>query len=263
VLLTVFNCKERTTIDRKTKKTPLLRTVKEMGGNIHFWKICAIKLIVGNSVGIFGVVGTMLGTFYVFKGDLLLGASYGAMIGTTASLITLAGVPMMNWMCRRYQKHNAMRFALSMMIIGCILKWWCYNPDHPEYQFILPFFFSFGISGLMLVLGTMMADVTDVDELACGARREGMFGAVTAVVVRWISIFGTVAAGAMVSISGFNIQTGPDQAPGVFTTMRLLFSFIPGVLLCSCFLILWRYPLTEERMKEIKAELARRHQDKT
>ena len=262
VILTFFNCKERTKIDRSTKKKPLFRTFKEIGSNIHFWKICGIYLIVGNSLGIFNVVGMMISTYYVFKGDLLVGASYGAMIGTMTSLICLAGVPVMNWMCRRFEKHNAMRFALCMMVIGCILKWWCYDPKHPEYQFILPFFFSFGISGLMLVLGSMMGDVTDVDELRCGTRREGMFGAVSALVQRWIGIFGTVAGGAMVSISGFHIEAGPDQATGVFTFMRILFSFFPGILLCSCFLILWRYPLTEERMKEIKAELARRHSEK-
>ena len=259
VFLTVFNCKERTKIDRTTKKIPLLRTFKEIGSNIHFWKICGINLIVGNSIGLFGVVGTMVGTYYVFKGDLLVGASYGAVIGTMTSFITMAGIPFMNWMCRRFEKHNAMRFALSMMIIGCILKWWCYDPAHPEYQFILPFFFSFGISGLMLVLGSMMGDVTDVDELRCGTRREGMFGAVSALVLRWLGVFGTVAGGALVSISGFHIEAGPDQAPGVFTLMRILFSIVPGILLCLCFLILWRYPLTEERMKQIKEELARRH----
>ena len=262
VLLTVFNCKERTKIDRTTKKTALLRTIKEIGSSIHFWKLCAINLIVGNSLGIFSVVGLMIGTYYVFKGDLLMGAAYGAILSTLATLNALASIPVMNWICRRFEKHNALRFALSMMVVGCILKWWCYNPEHPEYQFIMPFFFSFGICGLMMVLGSMMGDVTDVDELECGTRREGMFGAVSALVQRWIGIFGTVAGGAMVSISGFSIEAGPDQAPGVFTLMRILFSFVPGILLCSCFLILWRYPLTEERMKQIKAETDRRHSEK-
>jgi Na+/melibiose symporter-like transporter len=40
--------------------------------------------------------------------------------------------------------------------------------------------------------------------------------------------------------------------------MRVLFSFAPAVVLVLAIGILYRYPLTRERMQEIKAELEAR-----
>jgi Na+/melibiose symporter-like transporter len=42
--------------------------------------------------------------------------------------------------------------------------------------------------------------------------------------------------------------------------MRLLYSFVPGFLTLFCLLLLYRYPLTRERLAEIKNELKRRRE---
>ena len=104
----------------------------------------------------------------------------------------------------------------------------------------------------------MMADVTDVDELSTGRRREGMFGAVMAFLGKTIGSFTPVLAGLVLVIAGLDPKAAV-QTPETILNLRLLYSFVPGTLLLLALLLLWRYPLTAQRMTEIKAELQRRH----
>jgi Na+/melibiose symporter-like transporter len=41
--------------------------------------------------------------------------------------------------------------------------------------------------------------------------------------------------------------------------MRILYSFVPAGMLLVALILLWRYPLTRERVVEVKAKLAERH----
>jgi GPH family glycoside/pentoside/hexuronide:cation symporter len=255
VIAASVKTKERTHVDKSRKKVPFLRSLAHTVNNRHFWKIVGLYVIVQTSLGIFGVVGMFVTIYYVFRGDLLLGSTYGAILGSMGTGIALAGIPLVAWMCRKYQKHNAMRVAIIMMMIGCVLKWWCYNPDYPELMFIEAFFFSLGISSVYTILSTLMADVTDVDELMTGSRREGMFGAVNSWLMKGASAFTAIASGIVVVVSGFDVNLGIHQAPGVFTTMRIMFSVMPATLLSLALLILYKYPLTEQRMREIKEQL--------
>jgi GPH family glycoside/pentoside/hexuronide:cation symporter len=145
------------------------------------------------------------------------------------------------------------------MALGTALKWWAMNPEHPEYQFILPFFFSVGISMVFTVLPTMMADVTDVDELRHGLRREGMFGAVMAFLMKFTGTLTPILAGAVLVVSGFDASLEYRQEPETILWMRILYSFVPAGMLLVALVVLWRYPLTRERVAEVKASLAERH----
>jgi len=58
--------------------------------------------------------------------------------------------------------------------------------------------------------------------------------------------------------SGFDASLGANQPPEVFHQMRVLASLIPGCLLLLALCVLIRYPLTRERMEEIKHTLAMR-----
>ena len=200
--------------------------------------------------------------YYVFGGDKLKGASYGAVVGMLGWWLATLSIPIIAWLCKKYQKHNTLRLAFIMLGIGAALNWWCLNPEHPWMMFIVPFFYSFGISSVYTVLATMMADVTDVDELRTGSRREGMFGAVMAWIMKSTGSIAVIGSGIILVASGFDIDLGINQEPGVFTKMRLLFSFVPAILVSIALLVLRNYPLTRERMMEIKEELQKRREEK-
>ncbi len=258
LIYSVMCTKERIVLSKKKKSIPFIKSIKDTVGIPEFWRIVFLYFIMQKSIGIFTMVGNYLTIYYVFGGALLKGMTYTAFVGVVGYGLALISVPLVTWICNRFEKHNALRFSIIMMMIGCLLKWWCYDPEHPEYLFIVPIFFSIGIAAMYTVMGTLMADVTDVDELKTGSRREGMFGAVNSLIMKATSPIAGIIGGVVVVVSGFEIDTGAYQEEGVFTNLRVLFSIFPAVLLGGALLLLYKYPLTRARMEEIKAILVKR-----
>lgn len=241
----------------KPKKMNLFMSMFSLLKNIHFVKIFLLYVVIGMTLHLFGSMGFYLNVYWVKK-SALGGSMLGGWVTMMGWLLSFIALPFMNWGCRKFQKHLVMRFSVIWMAIGTALKWWCINPDYPYLQLVLPFFFSIGISCTYSVLSTMMADITDVDELITGHRREGMFGAVNAFLLKMVMATAPVMAGVILVLSGFDADLGFQQAESTITNMRLLDSFIPAVCLLIALVILWRYPITRERLAEIQEELKKR-----
>ncbi len=70
-------------------------------------------------------------------------------------------------------------------------------------MFALPFF-SFGIGGLFTLMMSMTADVCDLDELATGKRREGIFGAIYWWMVKLGFAVAGLLSGAIMALRGLH-----------------------------------------------------------
>ncbi len=260
---TILMCwfvRERTEVRvvKGPERTGIFRSIFEVANNAHFLRICGLYCFIGLTNGVFAQLGFFLNVYWIM-GSALSGATLGAWVSMVAWGLGLLSLPLINWGCRKFQKHRMLQLALVWMAIGTALNWWAMNPDHPEYQFILPFFFSVGISSVYTILPTMMADVTDVDELRHGVRREGMFGAVMAFLMKIIGAFTPILAGAVLVFSGFRPEMEYEQTAETILNMRLMYSFVPAGLLLFALILLWRYPLTREKVAEIKELLHQRH----
>lgn len=256
-LWSFLGTRERTVIVRSNKKkTSFWRSVKEIGAMPEFWRLTGLYIFLGKVMGIFRVFGLYLLIYYVFDGDLLLGTSYGAIMQALTMLVAIIAVPLVVWLCARFEKQNAFRLSLALLLLGSVLQYFCYNPEIPELVFIVPFFYGLAHAALYNILATMMADVTDLDERINGERREGMFGAVVSVFNKSASTFSMILSGILVVATGFDIEKGAMQAPGVFHNMLVAFSLVPAVVGVVGFALLIRYPLTRAYCNQLKEELA-------
>ncbi|MGF1452876.1 MAG: MFS transporter [Opitutales bacterium] len=236
----------------------LIRAMWEIAKEPNFLRILFLFVFIGMVNGIFQQIGLFLNIYWVM-GSALSGAVLGAQVSMLAWIISFIQLPLIKWACDKFQKHRVMQFGVVWMALGTALKWWLMDPEHPEYQFILPFFFSVGIATIYTVLPTMMADVTDLDELNHGVRREAMFGAVMGFLMKQLGAITPLAGAAVLVASGFNAELEYRQDPQTITNMRLMFSFVPAVMLLGALIVLFKYPLTRERVNEIKGILRERH----
>ena len=264
VVLMVLNIKERlaaVAVKKNGEPGPrekgpgMLRSIWLTAKNVHFLKILFLYQFIGYTNGIFAQIGLFLTIYWVFAGDALAGATMGGYAGTIGTAVAFAALPLINWACRRRQKHRALRYGILWMSIGTALNWVLINPAHPYWQLILPFFFALGISSVYTILPTMMADVTDIDELQNGTRREGMFGAVMGFLMKLTGTLQPLLAGAVLVFAGFDASLGAHQTPETIMRMRVMFSIIPACLLLFALVALWRYPLTREYMEEVNKKL--------
>jgi len=254
VLFTYHGTRERRRRPSK-KKHDIFKAMGLTFQNRHFLKIVAIYIFLSWTMGIFNIIGMYLNIYYVYQGNVMRGALLAAYIGSFATGLAIVGVPVTTWICKRFQKHNALRFSLLMVMIGKLLGWWLINPTYPWLQVFIPFFFSFGISSFYLTLSTMFADVVDVDELVTGERREGIFGACNAWVMKTSGALTAALAGIVLAMTGFDIDLGRAQTAQAIFNMRVCFCLLPSILLGTGFLLLWKYPLTEKVMADVQDEL--------
>lgn len=229
--------------------------------NPNFLRIVFLYNFLGLVQGMFLALGGYLNIYWVM-GSAGAGARIGAYVGTFCWVLGLINLPVLKWACGKFQKHMVMSWAVILMAFGTILNYFCMVKGHPEYQFITPIFFSVGIASYYMVLSTMMADVTDHDELITGFRREGMFGAVNAFIIKAIATVSAVLPGVVLVLSGFDPVLEYNQTEQTIFNMRIMNSFVPGFLTLMCLAVLYKYPLTRERVAEIKEVLRKRRADR-
>jgi GPH family glycoside/pentoside/hexuronide:cation symporter len=117
---------------------------------------------------------------------------------------------------------------------------------------------AFGIGGLFTLMMSMTADVCDLDELTNGMpRKEGTFGAIYWWMVKLGQALALVMGGAVLKMVGFD-QTLAQQSTETMTNLRIADIVIPAITAGLAILVMWKYNLTEERAREIKAELESR-----
>ena len=120
-----------------------------------------------------------------------------------------------------------------------------------------------GNSGMWMLTRSMVADICDYDELDTHHRRGGMLGALYTWVQKFGWSLGFLVSGFLLVATGFDQAFGGEQPEGVITRMRLLFAGVPCLAVLAALYFLHRYPLTEERVHEIRLELEARRRKVT
>jgi GPH family glycoside/pentoside/hexuronide:cation symporter len=234
------------------------KTIVSIGNNRYFWMCLGTTIALSCGLMIFEQIGYYVNIYYVFEGNIQTGAQFAASANSLGVMLAVLAVPLAQILCNRLGKHITLRLALGWMMAGSILKWWCYSPEHPWLIFVIPFFYSVGISSFWMVLPAMQADVVDIDELLSCKRREAMFGAVTNLGMRVSAAVSMALMGFTLNATGFVRELGGEQLPETFTKMRLLYSFAMAAVLFLSLLFIARYDLTAQRMEEVRAELEQR-----
>lgn len=258
-ILCVMKVRAHTGYNVQAHKVSMLKSIRLTLSNIHFIKMIFLHQIIGTANGVFLQIIMLINIYWVFHGSAMAGSKLGGIMHTMHWAIAMCFIPLAAWACKHYQKHLTMRFAVIWVAIGLLLQIFLITPSQPYLQLLLPLFTAVGGTIYYTVLPSMFADITDVDELRCGSRREGMFGAVNAFFGKLNMSTFPILAGVFMNLAGFQVELGADQAPGVFERMLVMSSVVPACFVLLTLLVIYKYPWTRERMTEVQQELAERH----
>ena len=223
-----------------------------------FLKLGAATFLVFNGFILISSFQFYVIIYYIFGGDQELGSEWAGYSGTIGAVSTFVVITLVTWMGTKIGKRKAFFAAIGLSMVGYALKWFCYDPDVPWLLLVPAPLMAFGLGGLFTLMGSMIADVVDEDELITGERREGMFGSI----FWWVVKLGMAAAlaggGYLLNWTGFDVNLGGDQTESTIFWMRVCDAFIP--VLTSAFAI-WAvasYPITEETANATRAKLEAR-----
>ena len=236
----------------------ILSGFKEAFGILPFRKLCYATFLIFNAFNTVAAFSFFIVVYHLFNGDTAAAGIWPTLFGSVGALVTtFAVIPTVAWMSKKMGKKNAFMLSQGISLIGYVLLWFLMIPGKPYmFMFALPFF-SFGIGGLFTLMMSMTADVCDLDELATGKRREGIFGAIYWWMVKFGFAIAGLLSGAILTLVSFTPGAAAQPA-GAVDGLRLFYSGVPifGTLLAMW--VMRDYDLDESRANEVHAELERR-----
>ncbi len=113
-------------------------------------------------------------------------------------------------------------------------------------------------SALWVVPASMIADVTDLDELRTGRRREGAFFGIHSFFLQESGSLAILVTGALLDHFAGLAPGQIEQSSETIRRIAMLFGPLPATLFLIAALLMWRYNLTHQRVEAIQRELAQR-----
>ena len=129
--------------------------------------------------------------------------------------------------------------------------------------------YPFGKSGLGYVAINILPDVTDVDELITGRRREGVIGTFNTFIKKTVS--GVMSSVVMFILGGFGLVVGKDleraqaldpnfeQSSSAILGVRIYITFAPIVFALISLFLLHRFQMGKKEHTLIRAAIATKH----
>ena len=238
----------------------LMDGFKEAFACVPFRKLCFATFLIFNAFNTVAAFSFFIVVYHLFAGNTASAGIWPTLFGSIGALMTtFAVIPTVAWMSSKVGKKKAFMLSQGISVLGYVLLWFLMVPGKPwMFIFALPFF-SFGIGGLFTLMMSMTADVCDLDELATGKRREGIFGAIYWWMVKLGFAVAGLLSGAIMAFVAFTPGAAAQPA-GAVDGLRLFYSGVPIVGTLLAMWIMRNYDLDERRATEVNAELARRKQ---
>lgn len=122
--------------------------------------------------------------------------------------------------------------------------------------------YPFGMSGIGFVGNNVLPDLTDVDELITGRRREGVMSTFNTMVKQIVGGIMTFAVGTM--LDSFGLVTGNkgvfiEQTDLALTGIRVCVSVLPMISALISWRMLKRFKMTKDDHTMIRAAIATKH----
>lgn len=122
--------------------------------------------------------------------------------------------------------------------------------------------YPFGMSGLGFVSNNVLPDLTDVDEMITGRRREGVIGTFNTMVKQITGGVMTFVVG--VILDGFGLVTGNkgvfvEQTPAALMGIRVCVAVLPMISAIIAYIMLRRFKMTKDDHTMIRAAIAMKH----
>lgn len=223
-----------------------------------FIKLCAATFLVFNGYQLGATYTFYNMRYYLFGGDAPMATKLNFWFGIFSSICTFGIIGLTTWISTKIGKRRTFFIMTSLSVLGFVVKWFTYNPEHPYLLLLSAPLIACGIGSLFTAVGAMVADVCDLDELQTGERREGMYGAIYWWMVKVGMAAASLIAGYLLTASGFEEKLGAAQSARTLYLLRAFDCGIPLACAVLAIVTMLTFEITEGRAHQIRAELESR-----
>ena len=255
-LLTFYLCREQ--VVRTQPKVSLRETIHIVRSNKPLGYLCAASFFY--LIGLFAVGGASAYYAQYVMGDISwLGPI--TLVNTGTSIVLAPFIPRL---VDRFGKKKIFQYCGLLTVAGGLALF--FTPA----GFAVPALIFLAVKGAgAALINTVMfgleADTVEYGEWKTGKRSEGATYAIFSFTRKITqSIGGAVGAWAL-AIGGYLTATAavpnPVQPDSAIWSIRFTIGMLPAIVAVIAMVIFWKYPLTDERFKEIRDETERRKRE--
>ncbi|MCA9250795.1 MAG: MFS transporter [Phycisphaerales bacterium] len=244
---------------RKQRKIKFWASIAATMKNKTYLRLIGIVFCVTAGFNLVNSFANYIMIYYLFDGVKDKASFIMGVNGTAWAIAALIAVFPMAWTSKRLGKAKTVQISALIMLIGCLLKIVCYNRTYPWLTLIPTVLIAIGMLVLYTMAGAMIADICDEDELENGVRREGSYSAVYSWWMKFAVSTGILIAGLLLESTGYTNVLEQQHSLTLFW-LRAFEIGLPAIFCAIGYRLLANYPLTEDRVYEIKEALARRHE---
>ncbi|MFO7659417.1 MAG: MFS transporter [Candidatus Cloacimonadaceae bacterium] len=224
-----------------------------------FVQICGATFLVFNGFQLGASFSLYVMIYYLFNGNNSGAGKLMGWYGMLTSIFTLGVIQLTGWIATKIGKRRTFLITISLSLLGYALKWFGYNPAHPYWLLFATPLVAFGVGSLFTLMGAMISDVCDYDELTTHQRREGVFGAIYWWMVKIGMSLAGLLTGVLLKVSKFDLALGSGREARTLYLLRIFDVGIPIITSAIAIWLIAKYTLTETRVYEIREELDLRH----
>ena len=179
------------------------------------------------------------------------------MLTTVSGVAEASGFPLNYWLTMKFGKQRCGKLLAPILFFGLAMGLFMNESTPAFFLFLACILYNFGFSGIGFVPTNIFPDVTDVDEMITGRRREGVISTFSSFVKKTVS--GVMAAMTGFILNAFGFVTGQEDtlaqtAQGIFG-VRLTFSILPMIFVVFSAISIYRYSMTKKDHEMIRAAI--------
>ncbi len=190
----------------------------------------------------------------------------------TLLLAEIAALPFYSWLSKRTNKRLGYIVGACIWIVTMLFSF-AVVPSAPSFVvYVFAALVGLGVGGIVVMIYAIFPDIPDVDELRTGRRREGVYSSmiaftrkVSAAVALFLVSNSLALAGYVMPVEqvvqGVSKLVEQPQSETFILMLRLIFAFVPIVLVGLGLFFAFRYPLTSEIHRRLGRVLQVRRSD--
>ena len=254
-LVTFFLCREK--VVRTQPRVSVAETWETLRSNRPLGYLCTASFFY--LIGLFAVGGASAFYAQYVLGDI----KWLAPITLVNSGISIVAAPFIPKLVDRYGKKALFQWCGLFTVVGGLALF--FTPTGA----VAPALIFLGVKGIgAALINTVMfgleADTVEYGEWRTGARSEGATYAVFSFTRKLTQSIGGALGAAALSFGGYLSATkavpNPIQPESAILAIRVSMGLIPAAAAIIAMVVFWKYPLTDQRFREIRNETELRKQ---
>lgn len=188
--------------------------------------------------------------------------SHFNVLNAVAGVAEFMGSPANYFLNRYFGKRISGTLFTPIMVAGLAIYAFIKEKTPVGFLYLAAILYNFGFSGPTFAVETIQPDITDVDELITGRRREGTISTFRSFVTKTLNSFMTGILGFMLKFFGYDVKTPApaQQSAKTIFGIRLIFTYLPLLFGVLTWILVTKFKMEKKDHEEIQRVIKEKHE---